>query len=80
MEWMRLSCHEFKDNAVRLALFVLADNLGNFLRRLAPPREIAAWSLVSLRETDQGGSAAGDACPNACVPDGGGEPNQGAAR
>ena len=36
-EWMRLSCHEFKNNAVRLALFVLAYNLGNFLRRLALP-------------------------------------------
>ena len=36
VEWMRLSCHQFKNNAVRLALFVLAYNLGNFLRRLVP--------------------------------------------
>jgi len=27
VEWMRLSCHKFKGNAVRLALFVLAYNL-----------------------------------------------------
>lgn len=50
LEWMRLSCHEFKDNAVRLALFVLAYNLGNFLRRLVLPGEMAAWSLTSLKE------------------------------
>jgi len=49
LEWMRLSCHEFKDNAVRLALFVLAYNLGNFLRRLVLPREMATWSLTSLK-------------------------------
>ena len=50
VEWMRLSCHQFKDNAVRLALFVLAHNLGNFLRRLALPKEMAQWSLTTLRE------------------------------
>ena len=50
LEWMRLSCHAFKDNAVRLALFVLAYNLGNFLRHLVLPREMAQWSLTTLRE------------------------------
>ena len=50
VEWMRLSCHQFKDNAVRLALFVLAYNLGNFLRRLVLPLEMARWSLTTLRE------------------------------
>jgi len=50
LDWMRLSCHEFKDNAVRLALFVLAYNLGNFLRRLALPKEISSWSLTSMKE------------------------------
>ena len=50
LEWMRLSCHAFKDNAVRLALFVLAYNLANFLRRLALPPEMAHWSLTTLRE------------------------------
>jgi hypothetical protein len=50
LEWMRLSCHEFKKNVVRLALFVLAYNLGNFLRRLVLPPERARWSLTTLRE------------------------------
>lgn len=47
---MRLSCHESKDNAVRLALFVLAYNLGNFLRRLALPVGMASRSLMSMKE------------------------------
>jgi hypothetical protein len=34
VEWMRLSCHQFQDNAVRLAL----------------PKPMASWSLTSLRE------------------------------
>jgi hypothetical protein len=34
---------------VRLALFVLAYNLGNFLRRLVLPEEMATWSLTSLK-------------------------------
>ena len=50
LAWMRLSCHEFKRNVVRLALIVRAYNLGNFLRRLALPREMARWSLTTLRE------------------------------
>ena len=50
LKWMRPSCHAFKDNAVRLALFVLAYNLANFLRRLAVPPEMAQWSLTALRE------------------------------
>ncbi len=35
-------------NPRRLALFVLAYNLGNFLRRLALPTKIKHWSLRSL--------------------------------
>ena len=38
LNWTRLSCHRFVCNQVRLLLFVLAYNLGNFLRRLALPR------------------------------------------
>ncbi len=38
----------FVPNQVRLALFVLAYNLGNFLRRLALPRRINHWSLRIL--------------------------------
>ena len=49
LNWTRLSCHRFAANAVRLQLFVLAYNLGNFLRRLALPKAIAAWSLRSVQ-------------------------------
>ena len=45
-----MSCHDFVDNQVRLQLFVLAYNLGNFLRRLALPRSVKHWSLTTLRE------------------------------
>ena len=40
LNWTRLSCQHFVSNQVRLALFVLAYNLGNFLRRLVLPRRI----------------------------------------
>jgi len=50
LDWMRLACHEFKNNVVRLALFVLAYNLGNFLRRLVLPPEMARWCLTTRRE------------------------------
>jgi hypothetical protein len=46
----RLSCRSFDANAVRLQLHALAYNLGNFLRSLAIPMAIAAWSLTTLRE------------------------------
>ena len=48
--WIRLSCHSFKANAVRLLLHALAYNLANFLRTLALPAEIAQWSMTTLRE------------------------------
>ena len=48
LNWTRLSCKNFVSNQVRLALFVLAYNLGNFLRRLVLPREIRHWSLCTL--------------------------------
>ena len=50
LTWTRLSCHAFKDNEVRLQLFTLAYNLGNFLRRLVLPRKIKHWTLTTLRE------------------------------
>ena len=50
VKWTRLSCRSFKDNQVRLQLFALAYNLGNFLRRLALPRSVKHWSLTTLRE------------------------------
>jgi len=50
VKWTRLSCHDFVDNQVRLQLFVLAYNLGNFLRRLALPVGVKPWTLTTLRE------------------------------
>ena len=49
MNWTRLSCHRFVANQVRLWLFVLAYNLGNFVRRLALPESIKRWSLTSIQ-------------------------------
>lgn len=48
LNWTRLSCKRFVANQVRLVLFVLAYNLGNFLRRLALPKSVCHWSLLSL--------------------------------
>ena len=50
VKWTRLSCHDFVDNQVRLQLFALAYNPGNFLRRLALPPSVKHWSLTTLRE------------------------------
>lgn len=50
LNWTRLSCHDFVENQVRLQLFALAYNLGNFLRRLAVPKSVKAWSLRTLRD------------------------------
>jgi hypothetical protein len=45
----RLSCHRFRSNQLRLALSLLAYNLGN-LWRLALPKRIENWSLTSLQQ------------------------------
>ena len=50
LNWTRLSCHDFDDNQARLQLFVLAYNLGNFLRRLALPVSVKHWTLTTLRD------------------------------
>ena len=50
INWTRLSCHSFRNNAVRLQLHALAYNLGNFLRTLALPKDVEHWSLTTLRE------------------------------
>ncbi|HEY5533108.1 MAG TPA: transposase [Candidatus Anoxymicrobiaceae bacterium] len=39
----------FSSNQVRLALFVLAYNLGNFMRRFALPVKVSHWSLRSVQ-------------------------------
>jgi hypothetical protein len=50
VKWTRLSCHDFVDNQVRLQLFVLAYNLGNFLRQSVLPQSVKHWTLTTLRE------------------------------
>jgi len=49
LNWTRLSGHKFVANQVRLWLFILAYNLGNFVRRLALPESMKRWSLTSLQ-------------------------------
>ena len=49
LSWTRLSCAKYVSNRVRLALFVLAYNLGNFMRRFALPKEVSHWSLSSIQ-------------------------------
>ncbi len=49
LSWTRLSCTRFICNQVRLALFILAYNLGNFIRRFALPGEVYHWSLRSVQ-------------------------------
>ncbi len=48
LHWTRLSRRRIIPNQVRLALFVLAYTLGDFLRRLVLPRRIKHCSLRSL--------------------------------
>lgn len=50
LNWTRLSCHDFVDNQVRLQLFALAYNLGNFLRRLVLPPSAKQWTLTTMRD------------------------------
>ncbi len=49
LTWTRLSCARFSSNQVRLSLFVLAYNLGNFVRRFALPSKVSHWSLRSIQ-------------------------------
>lgn len=49
LSWTRLSCMRLAADQVRLALFVPAYNLGNFLRRFALPSKISHWSLSSVQ-------------------------------
>ena len=46
----RLSCHRFRSNQVRLALSLLAHNLGKLWRRLTLPKRIENWSLTSSQQ------------------------------
>ena len=47
---IRLSCHRFRANEVRLQLSVLAYNLGNLWRRVVLPKRVDHWSLTSLQQ------------------------------
>lgn len=49
LNWTRLSCRRFVENEARLKLFIMAYNLGNFLRTLALPEGIKHWSLRSVQ-------------------------------
>lgn len=46
----RIHCPGYVSNQVRLALFVLAYNPGNFMRRLALPKDVSHRSLSSVRQ------------------------------
>ena len=50
INWTRLSCRKFRNNAVRLQLHALAYNLGSFMRTLALPKEVEHWSMTTLRD------------------------------
>jgi len=49
LNWTRLSCHRFVANQAQLQLFILAYNLGNFMRRLGLPKAVKDRSLRSLQ-------------------------------
>lgn len=49
LNWTKLSCQKFVENEARLKLFIMAYNLGNFLRTLALPDGIKHWSLRSIQ-------------------------------
>jgi len=51
LHWTRLSYGRVRADQVRLALFALAHNQGNFLRRLALPRAVRHWPLRSVQAT-----------------------------
>jgi hypothetical protein len=60
----RLSRHRFRSNQVRLALSLLAYNLGNLWRRLALLKGIENWSLTSLQQRlVKTGGRTGETCP-----------------
>jgi len=50
VKWTKLSCHDFVYNQIRLQLFALAYNLGNFLRRLVLPTPVKHWTMTTMRE------------------------------
>ena len=59
LNWTRLSCHKFVANQVRLGLFIMAYNLGNFLRM---PESMKHWSDQSSDQDDTCQKAGVSAC------------------
>ena len=59
LNWTRLSCHKFVANQVRLWLFVLTYNLGNFMRRLVLPEDMKHWTLRQSSDQAVDGWATG---------------------
>ena len=49
LNWTRLSCQKFIENEVRLKLFIMAYDMGNFFRALVLPEEISTWSLRTIQ-------------------------------
>ncbi len=49
LNWPRLFCHRFVANQSQLQLFILAYNLGKFLRRVGLPKAVKDWLLHSLQ-------------------------------
>jgi len=49
LNWTKLSCQRFVENEVRLKLFIIAYNLGNFTRTLVLPDGIKHWSLRTIQ-------------------------------
>ncbi len=49
LNWTKLSCQRFVENEIRLKLFLMAYNLGNFTRTLALPEGIKHWSLRTIQ-------------------------------
>jgi hypothetical protein len=64
----RHCCHRFRSNQVRLALSLLAYNLGNLWRRLGLPSGIENWSPTSLQKrlVKAGGRLIKDARTTGC--------------
>ena len=73
VKWTRLSCHDFVGNQVRLQLFVLAYNLGNFLRQsVLPPAGAALDVNDTAGEADQDWAEGRAPCRAGGLPNGGG--------
>ena len=66
LNWTRLSCHKFVANQVRLWLFVLTYNLGNFMRRLVLPEPRNDEPGDQSKEPDYRN---GDPCVHVVPPD-----------